>query len=341
MLAPVYGLAESTPIKLGGILILTGQSAEYGVQAQRGAQLALDEINGAGGVIGRQLTVIWEDETSGKAERAVAAYRKLVHVDGVKFILGPSFQDGLLAIAPLAKTDGVAIITPSTPSLGLPQVFATWIDPEIEAAFIATYIRKSFKRVSVLAAQQSWEIMVAESFKKNFVELGGEIVSYAAPLNTNTDVRTEVLQVRRAKPEAVFISSYTLLANYIVGLRKQGVTVPLFTIEADNAALRTAGKSSDGLVSVGPSVPESSFARKYKARYGVAPDSPSFQAYDAVQLLARAMKAKGEKPIDVLHYLSSFDSFSGASGTIRSVEGKKFTSMAPFVASNGEFKRLE
>jgi branched-chain amino acid transport system substrate-binding protein len=293
------GIADTTPIKVGAILILTGANAEYGVQAQRGAQLAVDDINQAGGVGGRPLSIIWEDETAGKADRAVAAYRKLVHVDGVKFIVGPSFQDGLLAIAPLAKTDGIALVTPSTPSLGLPQVFATWIDPSIEADHIAQHIRKTCKTVSVLAAQQSWELMVAEAFKSKFLELGGEVVSYAAPLTTTTDLRTEVLHVRRAKPDAVFISSYTLLPNYIIELRKQRVAVPLFTIEADRAALRAAGASSDGLISLGPSVPEGSFGHKYQMKYQEAPDNPSFQAYDAVQLLAKAIEAKGEKPSEV------------------------------------------
>lgn len=337
----VNGRADTSPIRVGSILILSGANAEYGIQAQRGAQVAIDEINTSGGVKGRPLSFIWEDETGGKAERAVAAYKKLVHVDGVKLIFGPSFQDGLLAIAPLAKADGVAVVTPSTPSLGLPQVFATWIDPESEAEFIAKHIRKSFNKVAVLAAQQSWELMVADSFKKHFASLGGEVSSYAAPLNTSTDVRTEVLQLRRTNPEAVFISSYTLLPNYIMELRKQGVQVPLFTVEADNAALRAAGKSSEGLVSVGPSMPESPFNLKYKSRYGTGPDIPSFQAYDAVKLIARAIEAKGDQASNISEYLSSFDSYEGASGTIRNVGGKVLTSMALFVAKDGEFRRVE
>ena len=183
--------------------------------------------------------------------------------------------------------------------------------------------------------------MVADSFKKHFTKLGGEIVYYAAPLNTNTDVRTEVLKLRRTNPEAVFISSYTLLPNYVTELRKQGVREPLFTIEADTAALRAAGKSSEGLVSVGPSMPEGPFIQKYKTRYGIGPDIPSFQAYDAVQLLALAIRAKGERASDVLAYLSSFNSFDCASGTIRNVDGKVVTSMALFVAKDAEFRRLE
>jgi ABC-type branched-subunit amino acid transport system substrate-binding protein len=254
-------IADTTPIKVGAILILTGANAEYGVQAQRGAQLAVDDINQAGGVGGRPLSIIWEDETAGKAERAVSAYRKLVHVDGVKFILGPSFQDGLLAIAPLAKTDGIALVTPSTPSQGLPQVFGTWIDPSIEADHIAQHIRKTSKTVSVLAAQQSWELMVADAFKSKFRELGGEVVSYAAP--------------------------------------------------------------------------------QYQTKYQTAPDNPSFQAYDAVHLLAKAIEAKGEKPSEVLKYLSSFDSFDGASGTIRTIGGRTLTSMGLFRANGGEFKRMD
>jgi ABC-type branched-subunit amino acid transport system substrate-binding protein len=113
---------------IGGIATLTGEGAPYGINAQRGALLAIEDINGRA-ESKLSLNVIWEDESGGRAERAVAAYRKLTAIDRADVIFGPTYLDGLLAVAPLAKRDGKLLVTGSNPALSLPNVFATWIDP--------------------------------------------------------------------------------------------------------------------------------------------------------------------------------------------------------------------
>ncbi len=338
---PINIFAEVPRIKVGAILILTGANSEYGVQARRGAQVAIDEINNLGGVNQKQFEFIWEDETSGKAERTVAAYKKLTVVDKVDYIFGPSFQDGLLAIAPMARKDNILLLTPSTPSLSLPNVFSTWIDPHIEADIVAEHMLKKFKKISVLAAQQSWELMVADAFKKKVIELGGVISSYADPLNTSTDLKPEVLRVRESQPDAVFISSYTLFPYYVKELRRQGVSVPIFTIEADNAGIQAGGVEAEGVVSIGPSIPETDFTKKYLVKFGVLPDIPSYQAYDAVKMLAEAIKANGEGTENALKFFKLFKQFDGASGVMTNVNGIVSTSTAFFVVQNGKLERLD
>jgi branched-chain amino acid transport system substrate-binding protein len=222
--------AQSNPFAIGGIAILSGENSSYGVQVQRGATLALEEINAAGGVRGSALKIIWEDETAGRAERAVAAYKKLTLIDKAHFIIGPSFQDGLLAIAPLAQKDGTMLISASTPSLNLPNVFSTWIDPDQEADYLAKLMIETYRRVALLASQQSWEEMVGKRFKETFSKLGGEVVADFRPLQGTTDLKAEVLRTRAAKPEAVLISAYTLFPSYAKELKAQSVKAPNFTI---------------------------------------------------------------------------------------------------------------
>lgn len=340
LLLATAAYADSSKTKVGAIAILSGESSQIGMQAQRGAQIAIDEINAQGGVNGRLLHFIWEDETGGKAARAVSAYKKLTTIDRVDYIFGPCFQDGLLALAPMAKRDNFLLVTGATPSLSLPNVFSTWLDPKAESEIIAKHIVQKYKRVSVLAAQQTWELMVADQFKKSFTESGGVVASYSEPLMETKDVKSEVLLVKQSQSDAVFISSYTLFAVYVKELRRIGVTAPIFGIELDHSTVQAAGPAAEGVISIGPAAPESAFTKSYRRRYGSPPDIPSHQSYDAVNLLAEAIRANGMGTENVLRYFREFKSYEGASGTLTNTDGVITTTTAFFIVRNGKLERM-
>ena len=333
-------MPDPGPLRIGGILILSGLGAQYGTHALQGATLALEDINRSGGIRGRKLEVLWEDETGGRAERAVAAYRKLVSSDKVSFIFGPTFQDGMMALAPLLRRDGVFLVTPATPRLGLPGVFSTWTDPDGETAEMAKLVHRRHSRVAVLSGQQSWEQLAAKKFIEAFEGLGGTICDHEEPLITTSSVRTEVLKARASKPEAFFISSFTLFSLYAREIRNQGMKVPLFTIEADSSLLENADGKGEGTISIGPSAPESEFSRSYRSRYKVDPDIPSWQAYDAMMLLAKALRATDGTPRSVEKYFDELAEYDGASGLIRSKGGVVSVSTAFFEAKAGKFLRV-
>ncbi len=331
---------ERSSIRIGGVLILSGLGAQYGTHALQGATLALEEIEKSGGINGKKLEVLWEDETGGRAERAVAAYRKLVSVDGVRFIFGPTFQDGLVAIAPLLQKDKVFLITPAAPRLGLPHVFSTWTDPDGEARDIAKLVRQKHTKVAILSGQQSWEQLSAEKFEESFKALGGSITNWEAPLITSSSVKSEVLKTRSLKPDAVFISSFTLFSLYAKELRLQGVQVPLYTIEADNSLLENASGKAEGTISVGPLSPESDFTKQYRLRYKTDPEIPSYQAFDAMMLLAQALRSTDQSPDSVEKYFDEIHEYLGASGTINSKDGKISVTTGFFIAKDGKFKPM-
>ena len=99
-----------TPYRVGVMESLTGPGESYGNVANHAKQMALDEINAAGGINGRPLELVVEDSMC-SAQGAVAAYRKLTSVDGVKIILGPSCSGAMLGAAPLAEEDGVILLS--------------------------------------------------------------------------------------------------------------------------------------------------------------------------------------------------------------------------------------
>lgn len=340
LLCPVFGACQVGGIKVGAIAILSGESSQIGTQTQRGAQIAIDEINGSGGVNGKRLEFIWEDEAGGKAARAVSAYKKLTTIDKVDYIFGPCFQDGLLALSPMAKKDNYLLLTPAAPSLSLPNVFSTWLDPTVESELVAKHILQRYKRVAVLAAQQAWELLVADQFKKKLAQFGGQVSFYAEPSTDTKDVRAEALRVKQSQPEAIFISSYTLFSLFVKELRRVGVSAPIFGIELDHSVVQAAGPAAEGVIAIGPSAPESEFTKSYRRRYGEDPDIPSHQSYDAVKLLAQAIRTEGEGTENVLRFFKNFRHYEGASGTITNDRGIVSTSTAFYVVKDGTLHRL-
>ena len=326
-------------LNLGGILILSGEGAPYGINAQRGAELARQEINLSGGISGNRLNIHWEDEAGGKAANAVSAYRKLVGLEGLRFIIGTSYQDGLLALAPLAKRDEALLLTPSTPALDLPNVFSTWIDPKQEARFIADYVFRKFKTVAVLSSEQSWDAMVATEFKQRFSELGGRVVAFEEPSPDILEVGAQALRVKISKPEAVFISSYLLFTKYLPALKQLKVAVPLFGIEVDRSVIEASKGAAEGMIFVGPNIPKTDFDQRFKMVFGTHPDVPAYQAYDLVKLLAKAIAEVGTDPNKVAQWLNSFSKYEGVAGTYEHRDGRMIFSSALFRVQGLAYER--
>ena len=330
-----------SPIRIGAISVLSGEGASWGVNHIRGTRLAAEEVNAKGGIAGKQIEIISEDSPGGLARNAVAAYSKLVHGNGVKFILGPVAMDELLAIAPLAKRDGVflggATYMPNAPS----NYFSTWIDADIESDLVAAYVRNMYKRVAVLSSQQSWESQIAHRFKETFVKLGGEVVAFEEPSFEATEVRVEVLKAKQKSPEAIFISSYLLLPKYIKELKTLDLKPPLFGIELDQSVIDGAGEWAEGLVFISPSAPSDSFVTRFKERWQVNPDIPAANAYDAAKLLFSAIAANGEEVPKVIAFFAAFKGYDGATGHISRQDGKTVISTSYYVVRGGRIDRVQ
>lgn len=257
---------NNSTIRFGAISVLSGEGASWGVNLQRGIILAVDEVNASGGINGKKVDVLFEDSPNGIARNAVTAYSKLVSNNGIKFILGPVMMDELLAVAPMAQRDGVflggATYMPNAPK----NFFTTWIDADIESDLLAKHIYEKFKKVAILASQQSWESQVANRFKNTFAELGGEVVIFEEPSFEATEVKTEVLKTRQKQPDAIFITSYLLLSKYIKEIKTFGMNVPIFSIELDQTVIDSSGTGAENLVFIAPSAPSDEFVKKFKQK---------------------------------------------------------------------------
>ena len=332
--------ASEDKLTVGGISVLSGEGSSWGVNQQRGSVLAVEEWNVKGGIRGKQIKLVFEDSPSGLARNAMSAYSKLVHGNGIKFILGPVAMDELLAVVPAAVKDGVflggATYMPNAPR----NFFTTWIDADLESDRIAAEVLAKHKRIAILSSQQSWESQVARRFRETFIHAGGEITSFEEPSFEAAEVKSEVLRVKQTQPEALFISSYLLCSKYIKEIQRLGMQIPMFSIELDQAVIDNSGAAAEGLIFIAPTAPSDEFVKKFRQRWQANPEIPAASAYDAANLLFTAISDRGENVDDVSRYFEALRGYDGATGHIEKRDGRTVVSTSLYAVRHGMIQRM-
>lgn len=302
---PKTAPADDSTILIGEVGSLTGAQATFGISTQNGIQLAIDEVNAAGGIKGKKVAVrVYDDQ--GKPEEAASAVTRLIAQDKVKVILGEVASTNSLAMAPKAQQAGVPMITPSSTNPKVTEVGdyifrVCFIDP-FQGSVMAKFAHENVKatKVAILRDQKSdYSIGLAEVFRKTFTELGGKIVAEEAYSQGDTDFRAQLTVIRAQKPEAVWIPGYYTDVGLIARqARELGIKATL---------LGGDGWESDRLFELGGSAIEGSyysnhysvedpaphvksFLERYKAKYNVLPDSLAALGYDSAMVAMDAMK---------------------------------------------------
>ena len=317
-------------IKIGSILILTGEGASWGEAARNGIDLAVEEINDEGGVIGRPLVVIHEDDES-DPKKAVSAFKKLTAADGIKFIIGPNWSHTGLAVAPLASESKVVMISPS---LGVKEfnessqyLFNTWPHDEILSRNLAEYVyNKGYRKVALFGAQQVWVKDQTAAFKGKFEELGGKVELLFEPLITDTDPRANILKLKNTPGiDAVIFTSdgQDITAITAKKIKEFGIKLPTYSITLDRKIISNCEGACDGWIFLTFLTPVADFEKKYKEKYDREVEIGSDSAYDAIMMLTGAMTRTNSTDVEQIKtYLASIKEYSGASGKLVS-DGKR------------------
>ena len=320
-------------IPIGGIMILSGEGAVWGESSRNGMELAIKDVNESGGVNGKKLRGIYEDDGS-DPKKAISAFHKLTNLDDVKFIVGPNWSNTGVAVAGLAAEAGVVMISPS---LGVkefnessPYLFNTWQHDDILSAKLGDIVyAKGYRNVVLFGAQQVWVKEQTAAFEKRFEELGGTVaLVYEPPVDT-TDERAEIQKViRDASIDAIVMTTDGQNLTYITArqLRELGSRLPLFNITVDKHILVECGANCEGMVFPTSLTPTPTFEATYETAYGREVEIGADSAYDAVMMLAEAMQAtKSEDPEKVKEYLAAIKTYNGVSGTLVSDGKRAFT----------------
>jgi len=297
------------PIKIGHFASLTGDTATFGQSADRGIRMAVDQINEAGGVLGRPLQVISEDDRS-ITEEARTAAQKLLQRDQVVALLGEVASSRSLAAAPEAQRSNIPMISPASTNPKVTEVgdyiFRTcFIDP-FQGAVMARFAwdELKVKRVAILFDfKQDYSVGLAEFFRKTFKELGGEIVADERYTSGDIEFRAQLTTIRAANPEAVFVPGYyTELGLIAKQARELGLNVPLLGGDGWDSAktLEIGGPAVEGYYfsnhyaadSDSPKVQD--FVKRYRDQHGEVPDAMAALGYDAAGILADALRRAGD-----------------------------------------------
>lgn len=298
------------PAAAGDILIgeygsLTGPEATFGQSTHNGIMMALEEVNAAGGVNGRQVRIRTEDDQS-KPEEAANAVAKLISQNNVIAVLGEVASSNTLAAAPISQANKVPMVTPSSTNPRVTQVGdyifrVCYIDP-YQGEALAQFVMNDLKmnRAAILRDVKSdYSMGLADYFKRTFESLGGRIVADQSYSKGDNDFKAQLTAIRAAQPQTIFIPGYyTDIGQIAIQARDLGIDQPLVGGDGWESPklLEIGGRALEGSFysnhyhADDPSPIVRGFVEKYAQRYGVKPDALAALGYDAMKVLAEAMK---------------------------------------------------
>ncbi len=330
-------LAAQGTLKVGMILAMTGPGAFYGKVMSRGAQLAVDQINKAGGVGGYKLELLIEDHKSGDADAAVSAARKLMEVDKVPVIL-TSYSAPTLAIQPIAVEKNVLLLNGGAVGsqlVGKRTLYNTRMLANQSAPFVVQWAveRLNAKRIATLfwndAAGQGMNGGIKEACKK----LGCQIVAEEPHDIGAKSYSPQLARLRASRPDVLTLGSWGDDVGYILNqARAYGLTVPIVGVDWTPNAQKIGGKPMDGYtLSVdrfdpgGTDATTKAFVEAYRAAHGETAELYAANYYEHVRfvlgVLIKRVADRGADPAKPGVLLSEMERAIGQGLKFQSVYG--------------------
>lgn len=299
---------EKAPYRIGVMESLTGPGETYGNVAVRAKQMAVEEINAAGGIDGRMLELVVEDSQC-SAKEAVAAYRKLTDVDGVKIILGTSCSGAMLGVAPLAEADGIILLSglASNPDIANAgdYIFRTQIsDIEVGIGTGNLMWADGVRRVATITEATDYAEGVRRTTVAQFTKRGGQVVAQEAYASDVTDFRTQLSKLFDAEPDALHLAPQSEFAAGVIikQARELGYQGPIYaeTVSVGTTALEIAGDSAAGMKAITADLhPDNAKAQEVLANFRQRYDYITLpwhlgSAYDNVYIAAECLRQTGD-----------------------------------------------
>ena len=325
------GAGGDDTIKVGEYASLTGKEATFGQSSHKGTQLAIEELNAQGGVLGRKLQLITEDNQS-QAGQSATAVRKLISSDNVVAVLGEVASSRSMEAAPICQQSKIPMISPSSTN---PKVTETgdyifrvcFIDP-FQGTVMANFASKTLKakKVAILTDVKSdYSVGLAKFFKEGFTASGGTIVAEQKYSGGDKDFNAQLTAIKAANPDGIFVPGYyTEVGLIALQAKQQGIAVPLFGGDGWESAslIQIGGAALEGDYYSTHFSPEDtspdvqSFVKHFKDKYNETPDAMAALGYDSAMILADAMKragaTDGAKVRDALAATKNYPAITGS-----------------------------
>ena len=297
--------AQAADIKIGAAEALSGGAAQYGISIRNAQQLAVEQINAAGGINGDKLVLVVEDE-QGKKEEAINVFKKLIFQDRVLMIFGPTLSNSAQAAFPIAQAAKIPAFGTSTTADGITSIGDfTFRNAVTEADVLPETLKAAIKagNVKKVAVMYGNDDVFTKSgydnFKKALADQNIPVTTTETFAKGDVDFKAQLTKIKASNPDAIVLSA--LLAEgapIMVQARQIGLNIPVIGGNGMNSVkvFDLAKGASDGLWVVSPwsaenkTAENTKFIESYTQKYKTAPDQFAAQAYDGIQIAATALK---------------------------------------------------
>ena len=319
-------------VRIGVFMSLTGDTANFGISSTNGIKMAADEVNATGGINGKQIELLVQDDRSDASEAATIV-TKFVTQDQVHAILGEVASSRSIAAAPIAQNAKIPMLTPSSTNPEVTKkgdyIFRScFIDP-VQGAAIAQFGARTLnaKRGALMVDRKNdYSTGLEKVINEVFTRLGGQIVVTQSYQAADQDFNAQITSIKGANPDIIFVPGYYGdVGLFAKQARDKGITVPIIGGDGwDSPSLyQIGGAALNGCYFSNHYSPDDAdplvqkFVNDYKSRYGTVPDALAATAYDAARIMFDAIKrANSLDGAAIRNALAATREFPGVTGKV-------------------------
>jgi len=355
VLGAVTAMPARADIKIGFQVPLTGPSATDGKSAQIAGQMAVDDINAAGGVLGQKLELVTYDDQA-KPDQAIFTANKLIGEDGVKLVVNGSYSASGRAAAPVFQKAGVVMIAaygvhPDITKAGDYMFRMVHLGPP-QGVATALYIGNTLKlkKLSTITMDNDYGQATMDGFLEAAPKYGIEVINKYSYSLKDRQFGSIVASVKRDNPDAVYATGYFFTGGPLVAqLRAAGITVPIIGSQAFDSEkfIEIAGPAAEGTYIIDSFDRDrkdeslQKFFAGFKTKAGYSPEGVAAITYSAVRLMADGIKRAGSTdPAKVRDAIAATKDFSMLEGTLNGFNSlhEMIMPIAVNVIKDGKFK---
>ena len=297
-------------IKLGMLTPTSGDLAMYGQAVLNAAELAIEEVNAAGGVNGRDLELTYYDN-EGDPTKSINLFNRLVDQDDIDALVGPVISGTSLVVAPEADNRGIPMVTPTATNaevtVGMEYVYRVCFTDPYQGAMGAKFASENLNAQTAVIftnVSSDYSIGLAESFTENFT---GEVLANESYTNEDNDFKAIISKIADLNADIIYIPDYYNVAGLIAKqLKEAGVESTLVGvdgwdgIQVDYASDAEGGYFTNHYSTTDESEVVQTFVTTYEEKYGEVPNALAALGYDAVKVVAAAMERAGSTDKDAV-----------------------------------------
>jgi len=335
---------KQTDIIIGVMTPMTGDVASWGEMQKRATEIALQKINSAGGIKGHKIKVVYEDDQA-NPKIGVNAFKKLVEIDRVPIVVGSPASNVTLAVAPIANQIKVVLLSSGSTATAVgqagPYVFRIMPSDEVQSSIMADWAKNlNYIRIAVIYEENAWGRGLMEAFTKDFLKIGGTIITIQPVDPGTTDFRNQLTKIKSLNPDAIYAPLYTRGAGLMIKQAKEiGINQQILGADVYGTPelIQAGGTAVEGVLytTFGAYHGEEyqQLAREYKEKYGIDIETYASYCYDtfmiAIESIKRIPDGKEVSGANIRNALLSISNYNGVTG-ISNFNGKNSASGKTF-----------